>query len=76
MGVDTTHLYDPYGAGRPSVRITSNNAYTHGLFVLDVNHMPFGCGTWPAFWTVGPNWPSHGEIGMNEPLFVRPCGNC
>ncbi|KAF2228645.1 glycoside hydrolase family 16 protein, partial [Viridothelium virens] len=64
MGVDTLHTYPTNGAGRPSVRISSNNNYTHGLFILDLNHMPYGCGTWPAFWTVGPDWPSHGEIGM------------
>lgn len=44
--------------GRPSVRLTSNKAYNHGLIVLDLEHMPEGCGTWPAFWTVGPSWPN------------------
>jgi hypothetical protein len=33
-------------AGRRSVRITSNNSYNSGLFLFDVNHVPFGCGTW------------------------------
>ena len=28
--------------------------------------MPYGCGTWPAFWSLGPNWPSHGEIDVIE----------
>ncbi|CAO2656724.1 Nn.00g055270.m01.CDS01 [Neocucurbitaria sp. VM-36] len=56
--------------GRPSIRIESKKKYNSGLIVLDVAHMPFGCGTWPAFWTVGPNWPENGEIdileGVNE----------
>ena len=51
--------------GRPSVRITSNKVYQAGsLIILDADHMPGGiCGTWPAFWLVGPNWPNEGEIG-------------
>ncbi|KAK1067571.1 hypothetical protein LTR74_006241 [Friedmanniomyces endolithicus] len=57
-------------SGRASVRITSNKSYQSGLFILDADHMPTGCGTWPAFWLVGPNWPSGGEIdiieGVNE----------
>jgi hypothetical protein len=24
--------------------------------------MPVGCGTWPAFWMFGPDWPNGGEI--------------
>ncbi|OZJ06028.1 hypothetical protein BZG36_01104 [Bifiguratus adelaidae] len=53
-------------AGRRSVRITSNQSYNSGLFLFDVNHVPFGCGTWPALWTVGPNWPNSGEIDIFE----------
>ncbi|KAF2088080.1 glycoside hydrolase family 16 protein, partial [Saccharata proteae CBS 121410] len=53
--------------GRPSVRITSNKSYNEGLVILDLEHFPGGiCGTWPAFWMVGPNWPSAGEIDIME----------
>jgi Glycosyl hydrolases family 16 len=63
IGVDTAGIYPKGGPGRPSVRISSNRNYTHGLFITDLAHMPFGCGTWPAFWTLGPSWPNNGEIG-------------
>lgn len=62
-GVDTTNQTPE---GRPSVRITSKKSYNTGLVVLDVEHMPFGCGTWPAFWMVGPSWPDNGEIDILE----------
>jgi Glycosyl hydrolases family 16 len=53
--------------GRQSIRITSKAAYNGGLIVLDLAHMPAStCGSWPAFWTVGPNWPSNGEIDIIE----------
>lgn len=52
--------------GRASVRISSKKAYTHGLFIADMTHMPSGCGTWPAFWLLGPNWPNQGEIDIIE----------
>lgn len=63
ISVDTTNVWPNGGLGRPSVRIISDNTYTHGLFVLNLTHMPWGCGTWPAFWLLGPDWPSNGEIG-------------
>ena len=31
-----------------------------------MEHVPAGCGTWPAFWLVGPEWPTHGEIDIIE----------
>ncbi|KAI9493516.1 1,3(4)-beta-glucanase [Zychaea mexicana] len=52
--------------GRSSVRIISNEAYDSGLFVFDVYHMPIGCGTWPALWLLGPDWPHGGEIDIVE----------
>ncbi|RDL38303.1 Glycoside hydrolase family 16 protein [Venustampulla echinocandica] len=65
LGVD--HVTSNPAGGRSSVRVTSNNAYTHGLFIADIAHMPGStCGVWPAFWTFGPNWPSSGEIDIIE----------
>ncbi|KAJ7786062.1 hypothetical protein B0H16DRAFT_16358 [Mycena metata] len=46
-GDDTTWL--PEGQNRSSVRITSNPQYNTGLFILDLNRAPWGCGVWPAF---------------------------
>ncbi|CAG5172959.1 uncharacterized protein ALTATR162_LOCUS7556 [Alternaria atra] len=62
-GVDTQNQTPE---GRPSIRIESKKTYDSGLIVVDVAHMPFGCGTWPAFWTTGPNWPKNGEIDIIE----------
>jgi hypothetical protein len=57
------------GQNRNSVRISSNAQYQTGLFILDVDRAPWGCGlcnhvplkfmlmlisgVWPAFWTIG-----------------------
>jgi len=68
MRVDTTPTVS--GGNRQSVRITTEFTYTEGLVIMDSVHMPTGCGTWPAFWSNGPNWPAGGEIdiveGVNE----------
>jgi hypothetical protein len=40
MGVDHTSYLSTSSAGRPSIRVTSNKAYTHGLFIADIAHMP------------------------------------
>ena len=46
IGVDHTNVAS--GRGRNSVRLSSKKSYTHILVVIDLGHMPAGCGTWPA----------------------------
>jgi len=53
-------------SSRPSVRISTSRTFTGGLLIADIVHMPTGCGTWPSFWTCGPNWPAGGEIDIIE----------
>ncbi|THU91658.1 hypothetical protein K435DRAFT_673740 [Dendrothele bispora CBS 962.96] len=64
MRVDTTQNIG--NNNRESVRITTNSHYDQGMFILDAVHMPTGCGSWPAWWTNGPNWPAGGEIDIIE----------
>jgi len=59
------------GRGRDSIRLTSNQAWNGGLFIMDLRNMPTGCGTWPAWWLVGPNWPNSGEIDIIEGVNVN-----
>ncbi|KAH9945470.1 endo-beta-glucanase [Epithele typhae] len=54
------------GPGRDSVRLRSNKQYTTHVTVWNIRHMPQGCGTWPAVWEVGANWPDLGEIDIVE----------
>ncbi|KAK1046072.1 hypothetical protein LTR12_009127 [Friedmanniomyces endolithicus] len=68
-GVDTTQILDPMAnLGRLSVRLTSVQSWTHGLFILDLAHMPANkCGVWPAWWMLGSGtWPTNGEIDIIE----------
>nr|POE49415.1 endo-1,3(4)-beta-glucanase [Quercus suber] len=46
IGVDHTNVAP---SGRNSVRLTSNKAYDTGLIIIDLEHMPVGCGTWYVF---------------------------
>jgi hypothetical protein len=40
MGVDHASTISTSSSGRKSIRVTSNKAYTHGLFIADIAHMP------------------------------------
>ncbi|KAF8876314.1 2 beta-glucan [Infundibulicybe gibba] len=67
MRADHTTVLNPNGAGRNSVRIRSNKAYTTHVAVFNMRHMPQGCATWPAVWeTNESNWPNGGEIDIVE----------
>ncbi|KAI3614040.1 glycoside hydrolase family 16 protein [Moniliophthora roreri] len=54
------------GPGRNSVRLHSRKLYTEAVIIFNIRHMPEGCGTWPAVWTVGSNWPKNGEVDIVE----------
>ena len=72
MRADDWSIVDPSARGRDSVRISSQTAYGDSVIVLDLAHMPSGCGTWPAFWTLsqaGP-WPNGGEIDIIEGMHL------
>ncbi|CAG8622670.1 11211_t:CDS:2, partial [Acaulospora colombiana] len=50
------------GKGRDSVRLVSNDEFGDGVYIFDINHMP-----WPAAWTTATkNWPYSGEIDVLE----------
>lgn len=67
MRADSTTKVQSGARGRDSIRISSQKTYTDAVIVLDVAHMPEGCGTWPAFWTVtAGKWPYGGEIDILE----------
>ena len=52
---------------RYAIRLEGKTRFQRGLFVLDLEHMPAGCGTWPAFWMVDEEaWPKNGEIDIVE----------
>ena len=63
MGVDAQN-YAP--DGRSSTRVTSNKSYNSGLVILDLEHMPAGCGAWPAFWMVGSMKPFFSNDSRHE----------
>ncbi|KAK4702791.1 hypothetical protein P7C70_g3427, partial [Phenoliferia sp. Uapishka_3] len=67
IAVDNTTWFPAYSQNRQSVRISSYETYNIGtLAILDMAHISYGPGVWPAAWMVGPNWPYDGEIDIVE----------
>jgi hypothetical protein len=56
---------------RYSVNMHTDRAWdpaTGMLVLMDFNHLPYGCGVWPSFWTMNSDrlWPLGGEMDMME----------
>ncbi|KAJ9104230.1 hypothetical protein QFC19_004047 [Naganishia cerealis] len=74
MGVDAAGAVS--ARGRDSVRISSKDRFNDGIYILDLAHMPVGCGTWPAYWTTTEHgWPAGGEIDILEGANALPVIN-
>ncbi|KAG8849338.1 hypothetical protein FRB96_000874 [Tulasnella sp. 330] len=72
MSADSTRVVQPGQRGRDSIRIASKDSYLDSVMVLDLTHMPTGCATWPAWWTVTRGaWPAGGEIDIIEGVNTR-----
>ena len=68
---DDTNVVPSGARGRDSIRITSHRTYTDSIIILDLAHMPGGCGQWSAFLSYSPNdWPNGGEVDMIEVFFI------
>ncbi|VDB91564.1 unnamed protein product [Peniophora sp. CBMAI 1063] len=66
LRADDTNVVSSSSSGRNSVRIQSPHTYNSHVTVVNLAHMPKGCGTWPAIWEVGPSWPFDGEVDIVE----------
>ncbi|KAG2357156.1 glycoside hydrolase family 16 protein [Suillus spraguei] len=64
LRADYTTTLSSSGPGRNSFRIQSNSQYETHVAIFDIEHMPQGCGTWPAI--LGANWPNEGEVDIVE----------
>ena len=58
---------DPNGKGVIQSALEVRSTMTSLSVIADIAHMPGSvCGTWPAFWSTGKNWPGDGEIDIIE----------
>jgi len=55
---------------RQSAKLISKGAWKNFLLVMRYSHLPYGCGLWPALWTLGAGgageWPNGGELDFME----------
>jgi len=52
---------------RQTVKVGTKKAWKYFLAMLKFSHVPFGCGVWPAFFTLGQGrWPMAGEMDILE----------
>lgn len=53
---------------RTTVKIGTKKAWTYFLAAMRYSHVPWGCGVWPAFFTLADNapWPDGGELDILE----------
>ncbi|KAF7334272.1 hypothetical protein MSAN_02388800 [Mycena sanguinolenta] len=68
LAVDTAETV----SARNSLRMVSKttfNAKDMNLFIFDIAAMPAVCGTWPAVWFTGADWPYQGEIDVGVSLY-------
>jgi hypothetical protein len=66
LRADSWNTIPSWARGRSSVRIQSKASYKTHVAVFNIRHMPTGCGTWPAVWEVGADWPTKGETDIVE----------
>ena len=66
-------LSDVKNVSIDSVRLRSDSTWDYGLFVIDLEKIPYGQYIWPAFWLNGlttggskDTWPIAGEIDIIE----------
>jgi len=66
----------PKGANlkRMSAKIETTRKWKYFLMAIQMNHVPWGCGIWPAFWTRSPDvgWPNGGELDIIESTNEQP----